>query len=73
MNATQMMNRDLMIFLWGWVSVEHPDPARILAVKAEILNICDSIRKGLVNETMIARALEEEFNLLTDWTRRDRG
>lgn len=73
MNQTQMMNRDLMVFLWGWVSVEHPDPARILAVKTEILNICESLRKGLVNETMIAQALEAEFDLLTDWVRRDRG
>lgn len=73
MSAAELMNRDLLIFLWAWVSVEHPDPARILAVKAEILNLSGSIRKGLVNLTMVAEQLRDECDLLTDWARRDRG
>lgn len=73
MSSTELMNRDLLIFLWAWVSVEHPDPGRILAVRAEIMNLSESIKKGLVNLTMVAEQLRDECDLLTDWARRDRG
>ena len=73
LSSTQQMNRDLLIFLWAWVSVHKPTAAEIYAVKDEIIKVSDSVRKGLVNETMIAQQLAEEFDVLTDWARRDRG
>ena len=73
LNATELGNRFLLLFIWAWVSVSHPTVADILAVKAEILNVSDSMRKGLVNERMIAEQLEAEYGLRTDWVRRDRG
>lgn len=73
LSATQQMNRDLLIFLWAWVSVTRPTVAQICAVKDEILSIADSVRRGLVNEKMIADQLAAEFDVLTDWARRDRG
>lgn len=73
LSATQQMNRDLLIFLWAWVSVTRPTVAQICAVKDEIFSLADSIRKGLVNERMIAEQLESECDILADWNRRDRG
>lgn len=73
LSPTQQMNRDLLIFLWAWANVVRPTPAQIYAVKDEILNVSDSIRRGLVNERMIAEQLFSEFDVLTDWQRRDRG
>lgn len=73
LSPTQQMNRDLLIFLWAWVSVTKPTIDQIHAVADEIMKVADSVRRGLVNETMIARQLEEEFDVFTDWTRRDRG
>ena len=73
LSPTQQMNRDLLIFLWAWVSVKKPTAAEIYAVKDEIIKVSDSVRMGLVNETMIAQQLAEEFGVLTDWARRDRG
>ena len=73
LSSTQQMNRDLLIFLWAWVSVTKPTVTQICAVKDEIIKLSDSVRRGLVNETMIARQLEEEFDVFTDWARRDRG
>ena len=73
LSPTQQMNRDLLIFLWAWANVVRPTPMQIYAVRDEILNISDSIRKGLVNERMIAEQLRDEYDILTDWNRRDRG
>lgn len=61
------------MFLWAWVSTCHPDVADILRVKAEILNISESVRAGNLTLDMINRQLLEEFDLQTDWARRDRG
>ena len=73
LSPTQQMNRDLLIFLWAWVSVTKPTIGQIHAVADEIKKVADSIRRGLVNERMIAEQLREEFDVFTDWTRRDRG
>ena len=73
LSPTQQMNRDLLIFLWAWVSVTKPTIVQIHAVADEIKKVADSVRRGLVNETMIARQLEDEFGVFTDWNRRDRG
>ena len=73
LSSTQQMNRDLLIFLWAWVSVHKPTVAEIYAVKNEIIKVADSVRRGLVNETMIAQQLADEFDVHTDWARRDRG
>ena len=73
LSPTQQMNRDLLIFLWAWVCVAKPSAVQINAVADEIKKLADSVRRGLVNETMIARQLETEFGVYTDWTRRDRG
>lgn len=73
LSSTQQMNRDLLIFLWAWVSVTKSTVAEIYAVKDEILSIADSVRRGLVNERMIAEQLAAECDVLTDWARRDRG
>ena len=73
LSSTQQMNRDLLIFLWAWVCVAKPDAVQINAVADEIKKLADSVRRGLVNETMIARQLETEFGVYTDWNRRDRG
>ena len=73
LSPTQQMNRDLLIFLWAWVSVTKPTVMQIRAVADEIKKVADSVRRGLVNETMIARQLEDEFGVYTDWNRRDRG
>ena len=73
LNASELGNRFLLIFVWAWVSVSHPSYEEIMAVKAEILNISESLRQGLVNERMIAEQLRDEYDLLTDWVRRDRG
>ena len=73
LSPTQQMNRDLLIFLWAWVSVVRPSQEQIQAVAKEISSVSDSIRKGLVNERMIAEQLRDEYDILTDWNRRDRG
>lgn len=73
LSRTAQMNRDLLIFLWAWVSVVKPTTDQVRAVADEIIKVSDSVCKGLVNETMIARQLAEEFNVYVDWDRRDRG
>lgn len=73
LSPTQQMNRDLLIFLWAWVSVAKPNIAQIHAVADEIKKVADSVRLGLVNERMIAEQLRDEFDVFTDWTKRDRG
>ena len=73
LSPTQQMNRDLLIFLWAWVSVVKPTIGQIHAVADEIKKVADSVRRGLVNERMIAEQLELECDILTDWNRRDRG
>ena len=73
LSPAQQMNRDLLIFLWAWANVVRPTPMQIYAVRDEILNISESIRKGNLNERMIAEQLELECDILTDWNRRDRG
>ena len=55
------------------VSVVKPTTVQVHAVADEIIKVSDSVCKGLVNETMIARQLAEEFNVYVDWDRRDRG
>lgn len=73
LSNTAQMNRDLLIFLWAWVTVAKPGLPQIRAVADEIKNVAESLRRGLINETMIARQLESEYDVFTDWTRRDRG
>lgn len=71
-SKTELSNRLLLVFVWAWVSVCHPDVGQILAVKKEILNVSESMRMGLINERMIAEQLRDEYGLATDWARRDR-
>ena len=73
LNASELGNGYLLLFVWAWVSVCKPSVGDIMAVKAEILNVSESLRRGLVNERMIAEQLETEYGLRTDWQRRDRG
>ena len=72
-NRTEQSNADLLLFLWAWVSVCHPSLEEILAVKREILNVSDSVRRGNVTLDMINRQMLDECDLMTDWARRDRG
>ncbi len=72
-NTAELWNRALLIFLWGWVSVCRPDPETIQRVKAEFWNVADSMRRGLVTPRMIVEQLRDEYGLVTDWERRDRG
>lgn len=72
-SRTEQSNADLLVFLWAWVSTCHPTLEEILAVKAEILNVSDSVRQGNVTLDMINRQLLDECDLMTDWARRDRG
>lgn len=71
-SRTEQSNADLLLFLWAWVSTCHPSLEEILAVKAEILNVSDSVRAGNVTLDMINRQLLDECDLMTDWARRDR-
>lgn len=73
LNATTVTNRCLLMFVWAWVSVCKPSVEDLRAVTAEILNVSDSMRRGLISERMIADQLRDEFGLETDWARRDRG
>lgn len=72
-SRTEQSNADLLLFLWAWVSTCHPSLEEILAVKREILNVSDSVRRGNVTLDMINRQLLDECDLMTDWARRDRG
>lgn len=72
-SRTEQSNADLLVFLWAWVSICHPSLEEILAVKAEILNVSDSVRQGNVTLDMVNRQLLSECDLMTDWARRDRG
>lgn len=72
-SRTEQSNADLLVFLWAWVSTCHPSLEEILRVKAEILNVSDSVRSGNVTLDMINRQLLDECDLMTDWARRDRG
>jgi len=72
-SRTEQSNADLLVFLWAWVSTCHPTLEEILAVKAEILNVSDSVRAGNLTLDMINRQLLDECDLMTDWSRRDRG
>ena len=73
LSPTAQMNRDLLTFLWAWVSVTKPTIVQIHAVADEIKKVADSVRQGLVNERMIAEQLRDEFDVFTDWAKRDRG
>lgn len=73
LSAADLGNRYLLLFVWAWVSVCRPTVGEILKVKAEILNVSESMRMGLVNERMIAEQLRDEYGLATDWARRDRA
>ena len=66
-------NADLLVFVWAWVSVCDPEISDILRVKAEIVNVCESLAAGNLTLDMINRQLMDEFGLATDWARRDRG
>lgn len=72
-SRTEQSNADLLLFLWAWVSICHPTLEEILAVKAEILNVSESVRSGNLTLDMINRQLLDECDLMTDWARRDRG
>lgn len=72
-SRTEQSNADLLMFLWAWVSRCHPSVEEILAVKAEILNVSESVRAGNLTLDMINRQLLDECQLQTDWARRDRG
>ena len=71
-SRTAQTNADLLIFLWAWVSRCHPGPEEILAVKAEIANVSESVRAGNLTLAMINQQLLDECQLVTDWQRRDR-
>ncbi len=73
LNVTAVTNRCLLMFVWAWVSIYSPTVEEIMALTAEIYNVSDSMRRGLINERMIAEQLRDEFGLETDWARRDRG
>ncbi len=72
-SRTEQSNADLLVFLWAWVSRCHPSVEEILAVKAEILNVSESVRAGNLTLDMIDKQLLAECDLMTDWARRDRG
>ena len=72
-SRTAQRNADLLVFVWAWVSVCNPDVGQIMRVKAEILNVCESLTSGNLTLDMINRQLMDEFGLATDWARRDRG
>lgn len=57
----------------AWVSVCQPSVADILRVKAEIFNVCDSLASGNLTLDMVNRQLLDEFDLFTDWARRDKS
>lgn len=69
----EQINADLLVFLWSWVSTCHPSVEEILAVKAEIANVSESVRRGNLTLDMINRQLLAECDLMTDWARRDRS
>ena len=72
-SRTAQSNADLLIFLWAWVSKCRPSVGEILAVKAEIQNVSDSVRAGNLTLDMINRQLLDECELQTDWARRDKN
>lgn len=72
-SPTAQRNQDLLVFIWAWASVCKPDLPTILAVKKEILNVCESLRLGTLTEAMIVEQLRDECRIETDWPRRDRG
>lgn len=74
-SSTRIFNEALMVFLWAWVSVAQPDELTINRVSAEILNVVQSLhaKPQRVSLDMINKQLLEEFNVQTDWARRDRG
>ena len=72
-SRTAQRNADLLVFIWAWVSVCDPEISDILRVKAEILNVCESLAAGNLTLDMINRQLINEFGLATDWARRARG
>ena len=72
-SRTEQRNADLLVFLWAWVSVCEPSVADILRVKAEIVNVCESLASGNLTLDMINRQLLDEFDLFTDWARRDKS
>lgn len=70
---TRLFNEALLVFLWAWVSVEQPDELTINRVAAEILNVIESLHTRNITLDMINKQLLEEFGVMTDWARRDRG
>lgn len=72
-SRTAQRNADLLVFVWAWVSVCDPPISDLLRVKAEIFNVCESLASGNLTLDMINRQLMDEFELFTDWARRDKG
>lgn len=70
-SRVRQINADLLVFFWALVS--KVPIAQALEVIDEVQNINDSLRSGLITLDMINKQLIEEFGLLTDWARRDRG
>ena len=72
-SRTAQINSDLLVFFWAWVSKTHPDIDQIREVMGEVVNVSESLRAGRVSLDDINRQLADEFGIMTDWARRDRG
>ena len=70
-SRTAQINADLLVFFWALVSQTDRETAQ--AVVNEVQNVNESLRAGLINLNMIHKQLVEEYDIHTDWARRDRG
>jgi len=70
-SRTKQINSDLLVFFWALASKAPLETA--LQVIQEVTNVNDSLKKGLITLDMINKQLVEEYGIVTDWQRRDRG
>lgn len=69
---TEVFNRCLLCMLWAIVEVLHPQIGVLQAIKEEAFKVFSSLKEGRLTDAQIVAQLRDEYDILTDWSRRDR-
>lgn len=68
----EVFNRCLLCMLWAIVEVLHPQIGVLQAIKEEAFKVFESLKAGRLTDAQIVAQLRDEYDILTDWSRRDR-
>lgn len=69
---TEVFNRCLLCMLWAIVEVLRPQIGVLQAIKEEAFKVFSSLKEGRLTDAQIVAQLRDEYDILTDWSRRDR-